>query len=90
VHGDRVHLDAWRRVKLVVGRRGMRVVWLLRKEVLIIPVWDRYRHGRLVVIGVLRGGIFRGWSSEGPGGMRSVLVFREGSFATETVIRENM
>jgi hypothetical protein len=36
---------------------------------------------------VLRGGILRGWSSEGPGGMRSVLVLREGGFATETRVR---
>jgi hypothetical protein len=83
MHGDRVHLDARWGVKLVVGRRGMRVVGLLRKEVLIIPVWDRYRHGRLVMIRVLRGRVFRGRASEGTGRVRSVLVFRKGSFATE-------
>lgn len=63
VYGDRSHRDTRRRVELVVGRRGLWVVWLLCQEVLIVSVRDRDRHRGLLLIRVLRGGIFRGRSS---------------------------
>lgn len=43
-----------------------------------------------MVIRVLRGRIFRGWSSERPGGMRPVLMFGECGFATEAKQRGNV
>ena len=63
----------------MAGGRGMRVIRLLGQKILVVR--NRYADGRLV--GVLRDGVFGRWSRHGPRWMRAMLVFGQGSFATE-------